>query len=197
MASSVGNVARILYKQLVDGDIRKIEAQSNDATTGGGARDFRFGSYNQLRPAIMLMFPDTVQESRRRGGSLVNTNVHKGVFCWLGENGNVVKKDAFFEPPNDARPSEGRIRRVHEYPCLDASHLRLTHDDRVLLLLIQAEDGGVWPSYAEESSLRTPGLWHADVASELVKCIDATRPTKDVVIGFRDFTTNARYCNGK
>jgi hypothetical protein len=34
--------ARILYKEIVEGDLRKFRAESNDAATGGGARDLRF-----------------------------------------------------------------------------------------------------------------------------------------------------------
>jgi hypothetical protein len=190
-------VARILYKELVQGDLRKLQAQSNDAATGGGARDFRFGAYNTLLPVIKQMFPQTVQESRKRGGKLVHINVFKGVFSWREGADGVRKQEAVFEPPTDVRPSEGRICRVHEYRCFDASHLRIGVGNRVLLLLIQLNDGTVWPYYAEERSLRTPDEWHRDVATELLDCLDARRPLNQAVIGYRDFINGERYCNGK
>ncbi|MDP9896659.1 hypothetical protein J2W32_005769 [Variovorax boronicumulans] len=197
MANEAGQVARILYKEIVEGDLRKIQAQSNDADTGGGARDFRFGSYKTLLPVIKQMFPQTVKENRKRGGQIVQIDVFKGAFSWRNAEGKVEAKESFFEPPTDVRPSEGRIARIHEYPCFDASKVKIGAGNRVLLLLIQLDDGSVWPHYAEEKSLRTPGAWHAVVAKELLDCLDADRPVNQAVIGYRDFTNADRYCNGK
>lgn len=197
MANGIGQVARILYKELVEGDLRKLQARSNDADTGGGARDFRFGSYKTLLPVIKEMFPQTVKEPRRRGGRTVEIDVHKGVFSWNDAMGGVQSKVAYFEPPTDVRPSEGRIARVHDYPCFDASQLKIGTGNRVLLLLIQLHDGSVWPYYAEERSLRTPNEWHALVAKELLGCLDAVRPDNMAVIGYTDFTNEDRYCNGR
>ena len=197
MVNQPRDVARILYKELVEGDLRKLQAKSNDADTGGGARDFRFGSYTTLLPVIKLMFPRAVKEHRKRGGQIVEIDVFQGVFSWLDATGNVQSKEAYFEPPTDARPSEGRIARVHEYPCFDASHVKIGAGNRVLLLLIQLYDGSVWPHYAEESSLRTPNVWHPGVSKELLDCLDAERPDNQAVIGYRDFTNAGRYCNGK
>jgi hypothetical protein len=196
MASGVGSVARILYKELVEGDLRKLRAESNDANTGGGARDFRFGSYHTLLPVIRSMFPRTAQEDRKRNGVVAQIDVFKGTFYWQSATG-VKSKEAIFEPPTDARPSEGRIARVHDYPCFDASNVKIGVGNRVLLLLIQLDDGTVWPHYAEERSLRTPNAWHTVVAKELLDCLDAKRPANQVVIGYRDFTNAGRYCNGK
>ena len=41
--SSRQPVARILYREITEGDLRKVLAKSNDSDTGGGARDLRFG----------------------------------------------------------------------------------------------------------------------------------------------------------
>lgn len=197
MANQTGRVARILYKELVEGDLRKLVAKSNDADTGGGARDFRFGSYKTLLPVIKQMFPQMVKENRKRGGRIVQIDVFKGFFFWRTALGNVQSKEAYFEPPTDVRPSEGRIARIHEYPCFNASHVKIGAGNRVLLLLIQLDDGSVWPYYAEEKTLRTPNAWHHVVAKELLDCLDAERPVNQAVIGYRDFTNTGRYCNGK
>lgn len=198
-ASNGKQVARILYKEIVEGDLRKILAQSNDSDTGGGARDFRFGSYKQLMGVIKLMFPDTVKENRKRDGVVSQIDVFKGTFHWQKTAGGTVHtKDSFFEPPTDVRPSEGRIARVHEYGCFDTSLIpKGGVGNRVILLLIQNYDGEVWPHFAEEQSLRTPGVWDQDVAKELLKCMDATRAEGRAVIGFRDFAAKSSYCNGK
>ena len=42
MADTMSNVKLIIYKKIVDGDLRKFSATSNDQPSGGGARDLRF-----------------------------------------------------------------------------------------------------------------------------------------------------------
>lgn len=193
-----GQVSRILYKEIVEGDVRKIHAQSNDSDSGGGARDFRFGSYSELVPIITLMFPNRVKEMRKRGGASVTIDVFQGQFSWHNAQGNLERKVSIFEPPTDVRPSEGRIARVHEYGCFDTRLMPMGGEgNRVLLLLIQLVDDTVWPFYAEERSLRKTGTWDPIVASEIVSCIDAERPSNRAIIGFRDFVNYRSYCNGK
>ncbi|MGV3569891.1 MAG: hypothetical protein ACO1PB_04765 [Ramlibacter sp.] len=196
--ASSQQVARILYKEILPGDLRKILAQSNDSDTGGGARDFRFGSYNQVVPVIKEMFPDTIQEERKRDGVTTYIDIFKGRFYWERADGSVDSRVSYFEPPTDVRPAEGRIVRVHEYGCFDTNLIpKGGHGNRVLLLLIQRKDGKVWPHFAEEQSLRQAGVWDPIVAKELLGCLDATRPSNRATIGYRDFTSTGRYCNGK
>jgi hypothetical protein len=196
--SSSNQVARILFKEIVPGDLRKIHAQSNDTPSGGGARDFRFGAFSRLQPAIAKMFPYTATEERRRGGRRECIDVYKGHFSWRDSRGNVQNKESFFEPPTDARPSEGRIARVHEYGCFDTSLMPLGDTgNRVILLLIQLNDNSVWPYYAEERTLRVTGIRDTLVAEVLLGCLDAQRPAGYAAIGFRDFITGEYYCNGK
>lgn len=55
----------------------------------------------------------------------------------------------------------------------------------------------MWPYYAEEKTLRTLGAWDPVVAKELLACMDAERAENLAVLGFKDFTTSDRFCNGK
>lgn len=198
MANGVGQVARILYKEIVAGDLRKIHAESNDSDTGGGARDFRFGSYPNIAGIVMQMFPNQITENRRRNGLIVPTTIFSGVFYWEDPAGNQRNATSFFEPPTDARPSEGRITKVHEQPCLSTSCMPVpTVTNRVFLLLIQLLDGTVWPYYAEERTLRSAGLWDPQVAQRMLQCIDAPRRVDQAVIGFFDFMNGGSYCNGR
>jgi hypothetical protein len=144
------------------------------------------------------MFPTAVKENRKRAGIVGEIDVFRGIFFW---HDAVTKlectKESFFEPPTDVRPSEGRITRVHEYDCFDNSLVKgLGEGDRVFLLFIQLQNGEVWPHFADERGLRKVGLWHEQVASELIACIDAKRPAKRAVIGFHDFQNQSNYCNG-
>jgi hypothetical protein len=144
------------------------------------------------------MFPQVVKEWRKRDGRTVEIDVFKGQFFWRDNDGHVVRKDSFFEPPTDVRPLEGRIARVHEYACFDTSLVpKGGMGNRVLLLLIQLHDGSVWPFYAEERTLRARGMWDPTVAKELLTCIDAKRPSSRAVIGYKDFTNGYKYCDGK
>lgn len=198
MANGVGQVARILYKEIVYGDRKKIHALSNTADTGGGARDFRFGSYANIAMAVQKMFPNQVQENRRRNGIIVPTTIYSGNFYWKDQNGTVRSLVSYFEPPTDARPSEGRITRVHEQPCLSTSLMPTpTIGNRVFLLLIQLLNSTVWPFYAEEQTLRTAGLWDPQVAQRMLRCIDAPRRADQAIIGFFDFVSAESYCNGR
>ena len=198
MVSGTKQVARILYKEIKQGDLLKILARSNKAKSGGGARDFRFGSYKRLLPVIKKMFPGSIKEIRKRGGKNIQLDVHKGEFFWKDAHGKIIRKDSFFESPTDARGSEGRIARVPEYACFDTKLIpKGGQGNRVLLLLIQLDDDSVWPHFAEEKTLRTPGLWDAVVAKEIVTCLDAKRNPSHAAIGYRDFTSTTSYCNGK
>lgn len=196
MANGVGQVARILYKEIVVGDLRKIHAESNDADTGGGARDFRFGSYSRIAGIVSKMFPNHVIENRRRNGVQVPITIYSGTFYWQDRSGKVSSAVSYFEPPTDARPSEGRITRVHELPCLSTFLMPTpTPGNRVFLLLIQLLDSTVWPFYAEEQTLRTAGLWDPQVAQRMLHCIDSPRREGQAVIGFFDFVNAESYCN--
>lgn len=190
-------VARILYKEIVPGDLRKILAESNDSKTGGGARDFRFGDYKNLVPVVNQMFPQVSREKRRRKGMITEVEIRKGTFCW-DTGGGVQKKAVEFEPPTSARPSEGRITCVHEQPALDVALIpKVNDDDKVILLLVQRNDGSVWPYFTHLKSLATEGAWDNRVASEIIRCVGAARAEGRATIGFRDFTTGDGYCNGK
>jgi len=195
--ANAANVARIVFKEIVEGDLRKIHADANDAETGGGARDFRFGSYSSLKSIFQAMFPNQILENRRRNGIAGQVTIYQGFFHWTDQlTGQVYKKESFFEPPTDARPQEGRITKVHEQPCLSTDLMpNSSENNRVFLLLTQLADGTVWPSYLEERTLRSVGTWAYEITTKMLDCIDSPRRANSSVIGFYDFTTGAKYCN--
>lgn len=190
-------VARILYKQVVGGDLRKIQAQSNDTPSGGGARDFRFGDYKRLEGMVKKFFPNTKTGDRKRGDADVELEIFHGEFFHHDGDSNVVKQTVEFEPPTDARPTEGRIPRVHELPCFDLKRVpELKENEVVLLLLVQCNDSSVWPYFITESSLTNNQEWNRQVAEEILNCIRARRAAGRAVIGYKDYTTGESYCNG-
>lgn len=190
MASAPRTPARVLYREIVQGDFRKFEAKSNDSDSGGGARDLRFRPYDKLKATVDLMFPVTTTETT----SQRTIQVAKGEFKWQDANGVVQSKDAFFYPPTDARPNEGRLARVHTYPCFTDKHPP-TNMGRILVLLTQLPDGSVWPSFATEQDMLTNPLWNQTVAKALLECLHAKRGSNKVATGFYDFQSQLGFCN--
>lgn len=193
------NVARILYKEIKEGDLKKFIAKSNITKSGGGARDLRFGPYNTLTPLIQQMFPIIVNLQRKRNKSLISLSIQKGTFCWYDNNGSVQSQDVFFEPPTSARRSEWRITRVNTYKCFDKSRFPANVNNvnqRLLLLLAQCcgQNQPVWPFFIDTATLNNPALWNPNVANELVKCIGKKRNPKNSVLGYYDFVNSKGYC---
>ena len=190
MASGARTPARVLYREIVEGDFRKFDARSNDSDSGGGARDLRFRPYDKLKSTVQLMFPQSVTETTGKR----TIQVQKGVFQWLDASGTQHSKDAFFYPPTDSRPGEWRLARVHEHQCFTQKMPR-TNQGRILVLLTQLADGTVWPSFATEHDLRTNKNWNPAVAKALLDCLNARRPSNKVATGFSDFQSTTNYCN--
>lgn len=190
-------VARLVFKEIKEGDLLKMQAKSNVKKSGGGARDFRFGSYKKISPMLDKLFPEKELVSRVRKKAKTKVSIGKGRFYWE-EGGTILSKESCLEPPTTARASEARITKVHQYPCFDVSKIPVpSENDRGLFLLIQREDGSVWPYFINEQSLKTPGDWDKNVADELLKCLNAKRSDNTSALGYIDFKTGEKYCNGK
>ena len=75
-------VILVVFKQLVEGDLRKFKAESNDADTGGGARDLRFRPYDRFDGAFERLFPVEELVPRRRNNKSTMVKVRKGRFVF-------------------------------------------------------------------------------------------------------------------
>ncbi|GAA3977365.1 hypothetical protein [Allohahella marinimesophila] len=186
-------VARLVFKEILDGDRKKFLAKSNaDAKAGGGARDLRFGSVDQVKDTLKQLFPETEQTKNKAGNAQF-----KGLFNWIDQSGRHQQETALLKPPYLKR-SEFRIAQVHKYACFQVRPIpKASAGNRVLLLLIQRYDGSVWPHFVEEASLRTPDAWDESVSKPLLECLDAKRAKKVAAMGFIDLSNYKRFCNGK
>lgn len=177
------NVMRIVFKEIVAGDRRKFEAESNDdPTAGGGARDLRFRPFDKFGPVFSRMFPDVSDKGICRG------RLH-----WV-QNGKEHSGDAFFHPPTSARPNEGRLANVDRY--LPVNKLPSEGTGTAILMLVQNDDGRVWPEFTTDRSLEKGG-WHAQVRDMIVGCLRARRRANVSMVGFVDFETKESFCNGQ
>src|SRR6266511_1713190 len=108
---------RVAFKSIEQGDILKLDARSNLTPSGGGARDFRF-PYTPFQAAMTKLFPNVVQETRRRNNKPQLVPIRTATLMWIDEKGQTQQMQIKYEPPTSARPSEGRIPQVHKIPPL-------------------------------------------------------------------------------
>ena len=146
----------VLFKQVLDGDVRKLAAESNDSPTGGGARDLRFPE-TPFRSVLNRFFPvvKTVSHNGRevRSGRLVwhhdnRTDVYE-VECW---------------PPTDSRPTEARIARIHGLPPL-LQVLEPRDEDPVFIVLTLDSTSDFRADYARVSDLAS--RWRDEISSPI------------------------------
>lgn len=178
----------MLFKELLDGDYRKIEASANeDPEEGGGARDLRF-NYEAFNDFVgqMLTGRETVD---REGGDTIYVGE---VEYAPGNKGELV-----WEPAYNAR-NEGRLRRVHQSPAFRvAPDIR---NESVFVLIVQMSEGPLRIHYVRESDLRDgrSGL-DPQIAHTIANCLDETRSNRQnwATKGYVDLTSDevVTYCH--
>jgi hypothetical protein len=189
-SNEAGDIDRIVFRQILDGDRLKFIARSNITDSGGGARDLRFRSWDKMQLTLRKLFPGTRTEKRRRGmGNALD--VYTGHLSWLQENGKKVSKEAVLEPPTDARPNEGRITRVHEFECFTIKQ-PVAGSGRLIALFVQKDDGSVWPFVITEQSLEHD-KWNPAVAEFLLSALNSPRREGNAAYGFIDFVSGEKF----
>lgn len=177
MTETMSNVRLVIYKKIVDGDLRKFSATSNDQPTGGGARDLRFSPAKEFMVAFEKMF------THRKD------NVLYGRFYWVGH----APTEVFIHPPTNSRPNEVRIGRVHE--CFPSDVIPNSARDCILLLILD-DNEKVWPYFTSERSLRTDN-WHPLIKNAVLEGISARRGERVTPMGFIDIADGGCYTNGR
>jgi hypothetical protein len=178
-----------MFKQITAADLRKLEAQSNDSDSGGGARDFRFSPYKQFESFVKRLFPNVQVAKRRRDGVPTDVEIRSAKLLWY-ENGTSQKTGTLsWEPPTDARPFEGRIPRVHQIAPLGPDYLPPANEGESFVLLTQDEDG-IWVHYVSETELRQtgPAAWSPAVAKPILTALAKVKKN-DLVRGWIDIET--------
>lgn len=177
MADTMSNVSLVVYKKIVDGDLRKFSATSNDRPTGGGARDLRFSPAGEFMPIFEKMFP------HREGDVLY------GRFLW----DDYAPTEVFIHSPTNSRPNEIRIGRVHE--CFPSNVIPEDAQDCILLLILD-NNGNVWPYFTSEHSLRTDN-WHPVIKNGILEGLAARRGERVTPMGYINIADGGSYTNGR
>ncbi|WP_340538253.1 hypothetical protein [Nocardioides sp. GXZ039] len=184
----------LVYKEIGPGDMRKLLAESNDADTGGGARDLRL-PWKTFRSVMHRIFTD---EAVARGGKKIRT----AQVTYKDANGKTSRTTLEYWPATTSRPAEDRVSKVHSNPALAGGRLPDQDKGRVFLLFIRWSNGEIRTYYAYEDELRTPGKWAAEVRSALLTCIADTDNRNSEragsllsVQGYYDFLDGTVHCH--
>ncbi|MBZ0248096.1 MAG: hypothetical protein K8F93_00410 [Burkholderiales bacterium] len=192
MNTTSSGVKRLVYKEIVLGDIAKAQAQSNITQSGGGARDLRFNPYTKFVKVFSKMLP-TAEAHPTDAGKTVFT----GGVRWEDSGGMIHTGKMEFWPPTTARPFEGRIAKIHDLAFFGAQLATLTTSktDRLFVFIMQDDQGVVYLRYALESALRAGTGGDAGTHAKILACLDANRSDKSSIMGYIDFETSEVYCD--
>jgi hypothetical protein len=183
--------ARIVYKEILAGDLRKLRGESNDTQSGGGARDLRF-PWRAFRPVMHLIFTrEETRGAKAFRSALVN---------YVDDAGDPRTTKLEYWPATPSRPSEDRVSKVHSSPALGGSRMPAADRGRVFVVLSQFTTGEVRCDYAYEDDLRA-GKWASAVRTAILGCAastaekNLTRTANFVPIqGYWDFTDGTGFC---
>lgn len=170
----------VFFQEVKRGDLLKAMAQSNDADTGGGARDLRMPQ--AVADRIGEMFPHATTDPGVTQGT-INWNV----------GGKVGSAEVELWRPTDARPGESRIARIPQIrswviPRLDLE--RAMAEGRRLFYVLTLDDAGkVWADVLDEAAfdLQDPGI------VQFLKKRMKDTPPHHSVRGIIDFRTGRTY----
>ncbi|PJN22390.1 hypothetical protein CG736_28150 [Kitasatospora sp. CB02891] len=117
--------------------------------------------------------------------------VHWGPVKFSMPNGE-VEVDLEWESPTDARPTEGRISRIHQHFTLPQAGPEL---GAAFFLILQHETE-IRAHYAYEQDLRKGG-WNRELAQRILACKDdPTRRAGSSVQGYIDCVEELQHCHG-
>lgn len=169
-------VKLVIYKKIDHGDYRKFRAESNDADSGGGARDLRFRPDRVFTPLFNRMFTTPGPD-----------NTLTGQLYWPG----LPPTDVTIRQPTHSRPGEVRIATVHK--CFP-KQVRPTNTDDCVLILVLDNENRVWPSFTSEQSLRNDN-WHPAVRDPILRGLNAR--CRGTPKGYVDIENGREWNNGR
>ena len=177
----------IVYKEIVSGDLLKLQALSNSSTSGGGARDLRL-PWKAFRPIMRQIF---TKDGVGRGGRPIKI----ADVVYLDDNEAPQTTELKYWPPTPSRPTEDRIATVHASPALGG---KMPDEDkgRVFVVFTKFDDGTVRCDYAYEDHLKS-GQWAAEVSSKILSCMASSDLRNGVrtAQGYYNFIDGTGFCH--
>ncbi len=165
----------IIYKEIMAGDIEKLNERSNITQSGGGARDFRFNPEDLFIPVFQKLFPEV-----DKFGYLT------GVLHWANYASTEVKIDI-----NTTKVrKEVRICQVSK--CLRNIP---SVSENSIFILIKNTAGEVWPYFTTEEELIEE--WNTDISRIIIDGLNAKRRKNTAAAGYIDLETGVNRTNGE
>lgn len=182
----------MVFRQVLEGDVKKFKAKSNTTPSGGGARDFRFRPYEKFDAVFDRLLSTRKTVTRKRKGKSLSLSVYtEDVTVWHGP-GATAPHTLVFESPTTARDGEGRICQLDK---LKLKAKGSTADRCEFLILWKDNSGKVFVALVTDRELRA-GHWHEDIAKVLLSCMEQKK-TRSAIQGYHDFKSGRHYCKGK
>ena len=169
------DVKIVVYKRIVEGDLRKFSATSNITPSGGGARDLRFSPESEFLPIFQRMFPKAIN----------------GFFCGLFYWEKFEPTEVEIALPTNSRPNEVRITKIHE--CFPQKIIPADSTDCVLLIILK-NDGTVWPYFTSLVSLKHDE-WDPKIKDKIIEGLLAQRNANVTAMGYIDIENKRSYTN--
>lgn len=182
-------LVRLVYREVLPGDVAKFAGKANITQSGGGARDFRFRPYFKFQGIFEKLLSGRKTETRIRNGVPTPEVIYTASVSVVDASGAATTRPIEFEPPTTARENEGRLPRLNAYGLLVPSG----NCGRVLLLLYQTGNSQLFLNFATEQDLRN-NLWDQTVTRHLLDCLEEERPVSHAAQGFFDLETGESYC---
>lgn len=163
---------RVFFQEIKPGDVLKLSKESNQAPSGGGARDLRFPTvpYSDL---LAPMFPEELDAGRRRGD-----------IQWQ-QGGKAGYASVELWPPTTARPAEARLGRFYEVEGWAVDDDAIQQDfelgKRWFVVLAQLDNGQVWARVKREEDLDSEPAWFADCVRRKMAETPSTRSARGFI----------------
>lgn len=143
-------VLEVLCHEILPGDIRKIQAQSNDSNTGGGARDLRF-SKEKFGSALDRLFSTETVAVR-------DIQCRIGEFAYIDESGQEKSVDRvlYAFQPTSARPTEVRIAQISKLPFMRGISKYSSEDGSLFIAFVRMDKGVPHAHLLTEKQIANP-----------------------------------------
>lgn len=186
------DVVRMVLHHLQPGDLRKFQAESNDAETGGGARDLRFRPEALALRFFGLMFPERRDEDTRdRQGNPRRVEVAFGPIRWREGLSGAWREGELEAWPRTPSRNEARLARVNEFG-FDALFPETAPGDKALLILTQTADGSVYITFTTGDEIRADHEGDPVLRDFAIDWLGTNRKS-----GYIDLITGERFPNAR
>jgi hypothetical protein len=167
-------LVEVLFRQITPGDIRKIKGTSNDAATGGGARDLR---YNKERFGDVLdrLFTEEVVVERGKEYKL-------GKFRYADEDGleRVADHVLYGFTPTKSRKHDLYLCQINKIPFMQNVPNIEDKDGMLFLSLCRMDEGLPMARFVTELQVNNPD-GNKKIAAAMQEAIETTKRGRAVV----------------